>query len=81
MEDKVKRKITLEDISDVVYYTSLRSNSRSLDKHFRGILPFFLEIQEDNEKILEELDYIKLAIQQLSEKPKRTRKKKEDVTE
>jgi hypothetical protein len=55
--------MTQGQLEDLIYYTTVRASKRALDKHFRGLLPFLDRINDDNEKLLEELDFIKLSLQ------------------
>jgi hypothetical protein len=68
--------MTQGQLEDLIYYTSVRASKRALDKHFRGLLPFLDQINSDNEKIIDELDFIKLSLQSCT-KAKSTKKKTE----
>jgi hypothetical protein len=69
--------MTQGQLEDLIYYTTVRASKRALDKHFRGLLPFLDRINDDNEKIIEELDYIKLALLNGTKAKKSPSQKKE----
>lgn len=77
--------ISDKELNDLIYFTSLRATERALDRHFRGLLPFLNRINDDNEKIIEQLDFIKLFDSQNEpekavEEVEKPIKKKADVT-
>jgi hypothetical protein len=77
--------ISEKELNDLIYFTSLRATERALDRHFRGLLPFLNRINDDNEKIIEQLDFIKLSDSQNEpekavEEVEKPLKKKSEVT-
>jgi hypothetical protein len=69
--------MTQGQLEDLIYYTTVRACKRALDFHFKGLLPFLDQINGDNEKIIEELDFIKLSLLNGTKAKKSPRQKKE----
>jgi hypothetical protein len=52
--------LTVEQLDDLIYYTSYRAARRANDKLFKGLLPFLVKMNDDFETIIREIDYLKL---------------------
>jgi hypothetical protein len=75
MENEKFVLLTEKQIDDLIYFSSLRATKRACDNLFGGLIPYLNRLNEDNGKILEELDFIKLSLQN----NKRTTKKSKKV--
>lgn len=54
----------IHDLEDLVYTASMKSARRAEEMLFGGLMPFFNRLFDENEMILEELQYIKTLLQQ-----------------
>jgi hypothetical protein len=56
--------MTYKELDDLIYFNTLRATKRALDNHFKGLLPFFNLIQDQQETMIREIDYMKLLLQE-----------------
>jgi hypothetical protein len=69
--------MTKQELDDLLYNVSYRASRRANNEQFGGILPFFNRLFDENEKIIEELDYLKVCLQQGVDKPKENKEVEE----
>ncbi|MEC1768302.1 hypothetical protein [Schinkia azotoformans] len=55
--------MTRSELDDLVYFASLRAANRENEKLFRGLSPFLYQYLEELRLIINEIDYIKVSLQ------------------
>ncbi|MEC1772816.1 hypothetical protein [Schinkia azotoformans] len=55
--------MTRSELDDLVYFASLRGAIRANEKLFNGLHPFLYQYLDELKMIINELDYIKIYIQ------------------
>lgn len=70
--------LSVSELEELVYKASYSAARKVEDQLFGGLLGFINRLYDENEMVLESLDYLKTVVQQPVEKPKKraTRKKK-----
>jgi hypothetical protein len=65
------------ELEELVYKASFEAARKTEQQLFGGLMSFFNRLFDDNERIIETLDYLKLSLQETQKKKPATRKKKE----